>query len=139
MAIELTCPACGQTLKLKEEAAGKRGRCPKCQAVITVPAGSAAQSTEDHGPRPEPAPPTPSSVTPPVPASPARPAPLHQGTCPSCGGGLAPVAVICVNCGLNLRTGQKLQTMFGPAEGEEEPPKKPPVPDKGVPEGPPTT
>jgi hypothetical protein len=37
MGIKFTCPACGGALNVKSELAGKRGRCPKCQAKITIP------------------------------------------------------------------------------------------------------
>ena len=37
MAIEFVCPSCGRVLRLRDEAAGKRGRCPHCKSVITVP------------------------------------------------------------------------------------------------------
>lgn len=36
MAIAFSCP-CGKKLKVKEEMAGKRVRCPECQAVAHVP------------------------------------------------------------------------------------------------------
>lgn len=38
MPIALTCPHCSHSLKLKDEFAGKRGKCPKCQGTIHVPA-----------------------------------------------------------------------------------------------------
>lgn len=37
MGIKFTCPACGGALNVKAELAGKRGRCPKCQAKINIP------------------------------------------------------------------------------------------------------
>jgi hypothetical protein len=39
-----------------------------------------------------------------------RPAPPVSSGCPSCRAPLSPGAVICVNCGFNLRSGQKLGT-----------------------------
>lgn len=38
-----TCDECGAQLKLKDESAGKKVRCPSCQAVVTAP----AESTDD--------------------------------------------------------------------------------------------
>ena len=35
--IEFACPACGSVLRVKDALGGKRGKCPKCAAVITVP------------------------------------------------------------------------------------------------------
>src|SRR5436190_5867596 len=37
MAIEFRCSQCNQLLRVPEEAAGKNARCPKCQALMTVP------------------------------------------------------------------------------------------------------
>jgi len=66
--IEIACPTCGRRLRAPDSAAGKRVKCPKCEAAIQVPAraqpleqaGAAAQTeppwyvqTEDgqkHGP-----------------------------------------------------------------------------------------
>src|SRR5487761_1877975 len=44
MGIKFTCPACGRALNVKSELGGKKGRCPKCQAKIEIPAESAADS-----------------------------------------------------------------------------------------------
>lgn len=44
MGIKFTCPACGGALNVKSELAGKRGRCPKCQAKINIPLDDAAGS-----------------------------------------------------------------------------------------------
>jgi hypothetical protein len=50
MGIKFTCPACGGALNVKSELAGKRGRCPKCQAKITIPAeGASAGSDSEEG------------------------------------------------------------------------------------------
>jgi Zn-dependent protease with chaperone function len=38
MAISVTCGQCRHSLQVKDELAGKRGKCPKCQTVIEVPA-----------------------------------------------------------------------------------------------------
>ncbi len=45
MSITVTCDACSHTLKVKDELAGKRGKCPKCQATIVIPALSAVTGT----------------------------------------------------------------------------------------------
>jgi Peptidase family M48 len=42
--ITIVCSQCQQPLSVKEEHAGKRGKCPKCQAIIPIPAASAVQS-----------------------------------------------------------------------------------------------
>lgn len=35
------CPACGQEMQVTDDFAGRQGRCPKCQAVVTIPPASA--------------------------------------------------------------------------------------------------
>ena len=37
MPIRITCSDCGKTLKVPERLAGKKGRCPGCQAVVSIP------------------------------------------------------------------------------------------------------
>lgn len=37
MGIRFSCPACGRSLNVKAELAGKRGRCPHCQGKILIP------------------------------------------------------------------------------------------------------
>ena len=44
--IPITC-TCGKSLKLKPEYAGKKVRCPSCQAIIKAPEFSAVDSTEE--------------------------------------------------------------------------------------------
>lgn len=37
LTISVTCSQCGTTLKVKDELAGKRGKCPKCQGAVQIP------------------------------------------------------------------------------------------------------
>ena len=37
MAIRFKCPKCGAELNVKDELAGKQGRCPACKNAVTVP------------------------------------------------------------------------------------------------------
>src|SRR3954471_16932044 len=46
MAITLSCPGCDRTLRLPDEKAGGRTRCPDCGAVVSVPAASAEEEIE---------------------------------------------------------------------------------------------
>jgi hypothetical protein len=51
--IEFRCSACGQLLRVPEDAAAKSARCPKCQSLMNVPASSTAiagESTTPPGP-----------------------------------------------------------------------------------------
>ena len=42
MAIECTCPGCGQRFRAADAAAGKLAKCPKCGAAIRLPEQTAA-------------------------------------------------------------------------------------------------
>lgn len=100
MPIPVACQ-CGATFQAKDALAGKRVKCPKCGSPLSIPR----------------------------PAS--GPAPLEDllddvkveettaPHCPSCNAELKPGAVLCVNCGYDLKTGRKLKTA---REGEDEDP-----------------
>ena len=45
MPIDVECKNCGKTLKLKDELAGKKGKCPQCGGIIEIPA---AQETDEY-------------------------------------------------------------------------------------------
>ena len=77
MPITVTC-SCGKRFRVRDEHAGKRGKCPSCGAAVTIPAPGAE------------APPSDGRV------------------CPACARPLAPEAVFCVNCGYDVRAGKKL-------------------------------
>ncbi|MHB0960617.1 MAG: hypothetical protein ACYC6N_13145 [Pirellulaceae bacterium] len=51
MSIEFPCSGCGQTLRVGDDAAGKRAKCPKCQSVVSIPSDSMFASS----PSPQPA------------------------------------------------------------------------------------
>jgi hypothetical protein len=46
MGIESNCPGCGKTLRVAEEHAGKRARCPQCGAIYEVPSSSQPDPNE---------------------------------------------------------------------------------------------
>jgi hypothetical protein len=88
MSISLSCPKCQKQFKAKDEWAGKRLKCPSCSTVITVP-------TVDG------------EAMAPQPSAAAAEAP----TCPKCKALMSsPGAVICIDCGFDLRTGRVVQT-----------------------------
>ncbi len=62
MAIKFLCPGCKKVVSVKDEFAGKKGKCPHCGNLLTVPAPT----------RPAPPPPAPKSPSPPPPR-PGRP------------------------------------------------------------------
>ena len=43
--IELGCDKCGQVLHLKDEMAGRKGRCPRCGTSLIIPGGSRMSAT----------------------------------------------------------------------------------------------
>lgn len=62
MGIRFFCDQCGKKLNIKEELAGKKGRCPKCSSVIRIPTKSVDEqtasqtnpSTTGQNPQPQP-------------------------------------------------------------------------------------
>lgn len=85
MPIEVTCDGCGARFKAPDTAAGKKGKCKKCGAVITIPVpepvGAPAEEDDMYDiAEPAPAPakpyrPTAASSDAPAPAPPYRPPP----------------------------------------------------------------
>lgn len=51
MAIQVTCPGCLARFSVGDQFAGKKGPCPKCKEVITIP--SAEEAVVIHAPTPE--------------------------------------------------------------------------------------
>ena len=75
MALTITCSKCSHTLKAKDELAGKKVMCPKCQAIIAIPAlAPAAAKPSGPGAR-IPGRPWGERSAPAAPAAPVAPAP----------------------------------------------------------------
>ncbi len=92
----ITCPntACSTTLKLAAPPAlGALVRCPRCGITFTPSVGAAPAAD----------------------AGPLQLAPEPERCCPECQAVLASNAVLCVACGLDLRSGKKLE---GPKKGK---------------------
>jgi len=83
------CPECDRGLSVPTEIAGKKIKCPQCATMIVVPAEGETDLVEQSKP---------------------------NRVCPSCSASLAADAVLCVKCGLDLRTGKKLATSVSPAK-----------------------
>jgi hypothetical protein len=91
--LRFACPACGKRYRWNPQFAGRSAKCG-CGAKLVVPS--------------EP---------------PVEPAPQPDGIeakCPSCSAPLAPGAVLCVNCGYNLKTGKKLSAVVVETDGEDD-------------------
>ena len=107
MAIKVRCGKCDAGFQAKDELAGRRVKCPKCKEPLVIqPAGALATSRTR-----QPA------------IAPAAHNPLldlldeqnirsvvRGPICENCACELSPSAVVCVECGFNVETGQMLQT-----------------------------
>ena len=105
MALEISCPACQASLRVREEYVGKQLKCPRCAAVLTVP--SAPAEAPDAGAQVRPA-----MRAAPAPANPASgpkrsaaeepavvlPASASSRHCPRCGEKIAAGANRCRYC-----------------------------------------
>jgi hypothetical protein len=75
MPITLGCPSCGKRFRARDESAGKKVKCPYCQAAVQVPSPEEAAAA---GAPTAPLPPPPSGLIPPAPprtGPPGRPLP----------------------------------------------------------------
>lgn len=117
-----SCPACSKSYRWKTEIAGRKVKC-NCGHVMLAPRDVAAQVEDDLIPLADE-----NSAAHSVaghqimaatavgaPAIAARPSPKPKGQsknglCPACNRKLPSGAVVCVKCGMNLATGQKMQT-----------------------------
>lgn len=52
MPIETTCQGCGQRLRVADEHAGKKARCPNCQSINSVPAVATSERADPYAPQP---------------------------------------------------------------------------------------
>jgi hypothetical protein len=48
--IAFNCPTCGNKLGVHDNAAGKRGKCPNCHQIVTVPTVSDVPVAKSHKP-----------------------------------------------------------------------------------------
>gem|GEM_PF-1442691 len=141
MSIVVKCGSCGKTIKAAEKFAGKRVKCPGCQAVLAIPAAASAAPTSpkaaapasqgvavglvaDGFPIQQQAPtaqPAAGSLADlfdddvPIRKEPqqAQPAVQAPATCPGCGAPVQTGAVLCVNCGYDFRVQAKRTQQIG--------------------------
>ncbi len=82
---------CGKSLRVKDELAGKRARCPACSQVVVVPQGAAGGDSLNV-------------AVDEAAQGPAAPSSL----CPHCHVELPAGAVLCTTCGFDTRTGKQV-------------------------------
>ena len=86
MAIEVAC-TCGKRLRVSDEQAGRKVRCPVCQDMVRVPGEKAEEPDAGY-------------------------AVETVRKCPSCRAEWTEDAVVCIRCGYNFRTGKKMETVY---------------------------
>ncbi len=99
---KITCPSCGKSYAVRAEHAGRKVRC-KCGTVMVVPSalgnsggGAGGNAAETGG---------------------------ERVSCPECGATLGAAAVLCVQCGYNLKTGARVGGV-APADSSPESPQE---------------
>ena len=120
MAIKAKCGSCGARFTAKDALAGKQVKCPKCSKPMRIPNPSAGATIRQVSP---------STAT--VPANrghnplldlldEAGVESIPQGpSCQNCGAEIHPTAVVCVQCGFNMSTGELLETTVFEDEDDE--------------------
>jgi hypothetical protein len=116
---QFTCPTCGKSYRWKPEMAGRSAKCG-CGGKLVVPTErprtNGAANAPKVAPAAAPAPQArPSLLTP----RPVRAA-ASGSACPWCSKSLPADAVLCVNCGYNLKTKQRLAVVVEKIDVEDD-------------------
>ena len=136
----VSCPACSKRVKFKPQLAGKKLRCA-CGQVFRMPREAEGQAVAlDDPPVAEPQNEAAAAaealakkslkVTPGeggtydlsddsvsiLPKEDPKPSRSGKGKCPKCGHAVKPEAVICINCGFNLRVGTQVASEVKPSK-----------------------
>lgn len=88
--IRLKCGSCGAVLRVSDDKAGKKGKCPKCGAVTVVPAASGSEQAS-------------AGLLAEVIGEDLKQMGPPQRRCPSCQEPVAADAETCPHCGVSLR------------------------------------
>lgn len=108
----VTCPECGKGYRWDTKLIGRAVACRQCEVRFEVPIAPGKPGTRLDAPASEdgiyeldlsedqrhPDAPLPMAV------------PAVEGKCPACNSPIKETAVVCLNCGFNLREGEKIQT-----------------------------
>lgn len=122
MPIKVTC-ACGQSFAAKDELAGRTVKCPKCSRPLAIPAAGGAGAVPASPLVPQPAP---AAAAAPAGYQPSglfdevgiQSTPVGTQPCPGCRAPMPMQAVVCVQCGYNLKLGRRMETMRVGADGQ---------------------
>ena len=117
--ISFACPGCQARLRVGDDKAGKRGKCPRCGHAIEVPLPELRLEGEDDLLE-VPTPAASSWSTPMSAAAPAGTAASQGSGCPSCEGPLPNRARICTRCGIRVPSGRPVVIARGVDEDELE-------------------
>ena len=102
MALSVTCPGCKATLRVKEELAGKKVKCPRCEAAVPISAAAPVEAVV-------------------VEEEPDRPAArARTKACPECGKQVAAEARKCRWCKTWLEDKAEPPDEAGPEQDDEE-------------------
>ncbi len=123
MPIAVAC-SCGQKFAARDELAGKTVKCPKCQKPLKIPGGASAAAASGGATAGARAPQRTPQAGQSAPAKPvggisdlldeagfSAPKPHAGPRCPACDAPMQPGAVLCVECGFNTQSGQRLATL----------------------------
>jgi len=100
--IKFSCPHCQQHIQAEDSYGGTQIACPSCNGGLIIPGAPAAPTRVSLRVSAETAPAqTQASVS--APTSDAA-----ASVCPSCSAALPRGAILCINCGYNLKTGQRM-------------------------------
>ena len=124
MPIVAQCKSCSTKLKVRDNLAGKRVKCPKCSEPLLIPSG---KTPAKPAAKPQRAPAKQAASKRSTDGGGYNLAPAHNPMldllddagvesaprgpiCNNCGSDLSPLAIICVECGFNNETGKQLET-----------------------------
>jgi hypothetical protein len=129
----ITCPECGKHYRWKQQYAGQRVKCKACGGTLVMPiippdaplesAAMPRSSDTNHDDR---------QYALDLPDDDAGQYEVDvdeseaglitpEGRCPNCGQNVKPTAVICLNCGFNLKEGTRLETQVVRDEADPDP------------------
>ena len=109
MPIKAECGSCGAKFKAKDTMAGKRVGCPKCKQPMRIPSPEVVAVAPAAPAAPAPSPAEYNPILDLLDEAGVKSAPRGP-VCGNCGSEMSQATVICIDCGFNHETGEKLKT-----------------------------